>query len=245
MEFGIIGKYLGHSFSKQYFTEKFEKLKLNHQFHAFELTEIENFLQLLKQYQNLRGLSVTIPYKESIIPFLNEIDESARCIGAVNSVKVYTEQNQLKTKGFNTDFLGFKNSIKPMLNANDKKALILGTGGASKAVAYAFEKLGIEFVFVSRTESSNCWSYSSLKGRMKQFQIIVNTTPVGMYPNVDELLELPYEELDHQHLLYDLIYNPIETMFIKMGKKQSSRTKNGLEMLFLQAELSWNIWIEK
>lgn len=239
--FGLIGKFLSHSFSKKYFQEKFENEGLTqHSFELFEMPRIDGIRELVAQ-KKLLGFSVTIPYKESIIPFLDELSESCKAIGAVNSVKVVTENGKQRLIGYNTDYLAFKASISPLLRTLNTKALILGTGGASKAVSYAIEELNIPFDLVS-TSNKRLLSYDDLLGRIEQYLIIINTTPVGMYPKSNESLPFPFDEITENHLLYDLIYNPEETVFLKNGKKQSARIKSGLEMLYLQAKLSWEIW---
>lgn len=244
-EFGLIGKYLGHSFSKQYFDAKFEALKLSeHQFHLYEILAIEDFPKLIRQQTQLQGLSVTIPYKTAVIKYLDELDEHAAKIGAVNSIKIsLTEKGMPFLKGYNTDYLGFMDSLKPLLTTNDKSALILGTGGASKAVAHAFNLLGLPYESVSSSGQAK-FSYDSIQGKLKDFNLIVNCTPVGMYPKTDAILDFPFDELTSDHLLYDLIYNPELSSFLKQGKNVGARCKNGLEMLSLQANYSWSIWIK-
>ena len=243
-EFGLIGKYLGHSFSKQYFDQKFKDLKLDHYFHLFELKDISDFPDLISQHFQLKGLSVTIPYKTEVIQYLDELDEHAATIGAVNSIKItLSDKRKPFLKGYNTDYLGFMNSIKPLLNDNDKSALVLGTGGASKAIVYALELLGIHTELVSSSGKGK-FTYQSIQGKVNQFNVIVNCTPVGMYPEIEEILDFPFQELNAKHLLYDLIYNPEISSFLKQGKNVGARTKNGLEMLSLQANYSWSKWIE-
>jgi len=241
--FGLIGKSLGHSFSKSYFKEKFQKETSGHSYENFELASIAEFPKLLAQNPDLKGLNVTIPYKESVIPFLDELDPVAAEIGAVNTISIFNR----KTKGFNTDVIGFKNSLKPFLKHGMEKALILGTGGASKAVAYVLNNLGINCFFVSRDSSNlNTLAYEILNEEaMKQFKLIVNTTPLGTFPKVDEFPMLPYEYLTTDHLLYDLIYNPSQTVFLKRGEEKGATTLNGLSMLKSQAEASYQIWLSE
>lgn len=241
--FGLIGKSLGHSFSRSYFTDKFQKKGLNHSYENFELKSIDSFPELILQNADLKGLNVTIPYKEDIIGYLNELDPVAKDIGAVNTVTI----NQGRTKGYNTDVIGFKNSLKPFLKHGMEKALVLGTGGASKAVEFVLKNLGIDCFFASRSLSGkNVLSYDILNGEaMKQFRLIVNTTPLGTFPDTDEYPKIPYHYLTTDHLLYDLIYNPSETAFLKKGKKQGATTLNGLGMLKLQAEASYKIWLSE
>jgi len=241
--FGLVGKNIAYSFSRKYFSEKFKTLQLtSHSYVNFDLSSILDFKTILDGHQNeLSGLNVTIPYKEEVGAYLDEIDQEAQTIGAINTVKVFPSG---KTKGFNTDVYGFEKSIQPLLKETHKKALILGTGGASKAVAYAFSKMGISYVFVSRNPtSSDEISYESLSAsHMSQYTILVNCTPLGTSPNTDLCPDIPYNCIGASHLLYDLIYNPAETVFLSKGKAQGATVKNGLEMLELQAEKSWEIW---
>ena len=239
-QFGLIGYPLSHSFSKGYFSEKFQKESIfDCQYDIFPLEKIEDFVELCAQHKNIVGLNVTIPYKEKIIPFLDELDDEAKAIGAVNTIK-FTNGKMI---GYNTDCFGFEMSLKPLLKAHHNSALILGTGGASKAVEYVLKKLGISFQYVSRTKSSTSISYNDLNSFIIQHStLIINSTPIGMYPNVDIAPNIPYDAITNQHLLYDLIYNPAETQFLTKGKIRGAQTKNGLEMLYLQAERSWEIW---
>lgn len=242
IKFGIIGRNISYSFSRKYFLEKFKKLGLdNYQYSNFDIPEIEEFPFLLYHREDeFRGLNVTIPYKEAIIKYLDEVDPEAQKIGAVNTIKV-TDDNQLI--GYNTDVYGFQKSIEPLLKSHHKKALILGTGGASKAIAYVFAKLNIAYQFVSRHEVENMLAYEMLDAEiMDEYSIIVNCTPVGTHPNIESAPPIPYQYLSDKHLLYDLIYNPVETKFLLEGKKRGASIKNGLEMLELQAEKSWKIW---
>lgn len=236
---GLIGYPLSHSFSKKYFTEKFEQENIKGwQYELFPLERIEALPDLLKKHPSIVGLNVTIPYKEAVIPYLNEVDESA-AFGAVNTIKIEGK----KLIGFNTDVYGFEQSLRPMLKADHTQALILGTGGAAKAVANVLSGLGIEFKYVSRTPSDGQFSYQDIdKNTIKKHTLIVNTTPLGMHPKVDSCPDLPYQSLTPRHILYDLLYNPNVTTFLKKGKKQDTYIKNGLEMLYLQAEKAWTIW---
>lgn len=246
--YGLIGKSLVHSFSQKYFNEKFEKEKIeNTYYHLYPLNNIDEFNQLITDYSEVSGLNVTIPYKTSVIPFLDYIDDAAKEIGAVNTIRFDRENSRLKLHGYNTDYLGFWESIEPLLKNYPKKALILGTGGSSKAVSYALKQANIDHLFVSRNpEYENTISYQSLnKGILDQYQIIINTTPLGMYPNVEQFPDIPYQFLSPKHILYDLIYNPEHTQFLKFGKAQGSILKNGLEMLKIQADYSWKIWNNK
>lgn len=239
--FGLVGRTLRHSFSKEYFEKKFESLKLkDYRYENFEIESIERIQDVLKT-DNLKGFNVTIPYKELIIPFLDEIDPDAKAIGAVNCVKM----NNGRTKGFNTDYYGFKQSIKPFLEPKHERALILGTGGSSKAVAYALRSIGIEVYFVTREKKtlSNMFLYNELNEIiLRSFKLIVNTTPLGLYPSVAECPLIPYDFIEADHLCYDLIYNPDETLFLRKAKEKGAITINGLSMLQLQAEKSWEIW---
>ncbi|MEJ2585035.1 MAG: shikimate dehydrogenase [Robiginitalea sp.] len=238
--FGLIGKDISYSFSPGYFREKFRELGLEDcVYEIYDLPGIPAFPGLLERYQDLRGLNVTIPYKEVVIPYLDTLDKQAQEIGAVNTIRF--SENGLK--GYNTDLTGFRESLRPLLREADKAALILGTGGASKAVAYGLRQLDISFRFVSRRPGNGQLAYKDLNAEaLKQYQILVNCTPLGTYPAVAEAPSLPYNAVDSSHLLYDLIYNPAETTFLKRGRERGARTKNGLEMLQLQAEASWKIW---
>ncbi len=240
--YGLIGYPLGHSFSKKYFTDKFEKEEIEAKYELFELNKITEFPSLIEGH-TLSGLNVTIPYKEQVIPFLDSMDETAEKIGAVNAIQFIRKNGQLSLKGFNTDVVGFSESIKPLLKSNHKKALILGTGGASKAVAFALEQLGIELKFVSRNPKENQFSYDDLDEKVfLEFNVIINTTPLGTFPNIEEAPDIPYHCLTENHLMYDLVYNPAETSFLKKGKEQGAVIKNGEEMLIMQAEATWTLW---
>lgn len=238
--FGLIGYPLGHSFSQQYFNNKFKTESLNDcVFDLFPIENIDSFPELLHAHKDLKGLAVTIPYKQTIISFLTSIDEASSEIGAVNCIKISSQ----KIIGFNTDVIGFENSIKPILKPNHKKALILGTGGGSKAVQFVFKKLGIEFLLVSRSKNQQHIQYQDINELIcADYNIIVNATPVGMNPNNDKCPEIPYQLLNENHLLFDLIYNPAETLFLQKGREAGAQTKNGHEMLITQAEANWKIW---
>ena len=238
--YGLIGYPLGHSFSRKFFTEKFAKEGREAQYLNFEIPSIEEFPEIIKNNPTLRGLNVTIPYKQQVMQYLDEISEEAKAIGAVNVVKVSDEG----LIGYNSDVIGFVNSIRPLLKPRHKKALILGTGGASKAIHYGLtKKLGMETLFVSRSERDGMITYNDLTpDTLKEYEVIVNCSPVGMYPHVDECPALPYEFMNENHLLYDLVYNPLETLFMKKGAEQGATVKNGLEMLHLQAIASWKFW---
>ncbi len=239
-QYGLIGYPLSHSFSKGYFSEKFSKEKItDSNYEIYPIETIQYFEALCQSHPNFIGLNVTIPYKEQVIPFLDALDEEAKSIGAVNTIKF---ENGKKI-GYNSDCYGFERSIKPFLQTHHKEALILGTGGASKAVEYVLKKLGIQFQYVSRAKSERAISYNDLNEEIIQKStIIINTSPVGMYPNVTAAPPIPYEFIGEKHVLYDLVYNPEETLFLKNGKTKGAQVKNGLEMLYLQAERSWEIW---
>lgn len=241
--YGLIGYPLTHSFSKVFFNEKFEAENIPAEYRNFEITDVSQFREILVNYPALRGLNVTLPYKEAIIPFLDELDETAEEVGAVNVIRFIREKGKLMLKGYNSDVTGFSESISPLLTDEHNHALILGTGGASKAVEYALCKLGIDATLVSRTPSANQLGYKELTAEvMDRCRVIVNTTPLGMYPRVDACPDIPYERLTPSHLLYDLLYNPDETVFMKKGRRQGATVKNGLEMLLLQAFVAWDIW---
>lgn len=242
-KYGLIGYPLQHSFSKNYFNEKFENENIDAQYINFEIKTIDSLLEVLAQNPELKGLNVTIPYKEKVMSFLDSVSPEARAIGAVNVIRVENKGNGLKLKGYNSDVVGFTKSIEPMLKRFHKKALILGTGGASKAVSFGLKSLGLETVFVSRYERPNTIQYEQITADVvKEYNVIVNCTPCGMYPRLDECPKLPYEALDDKNLLYDLIYNPDQTLFMKKGEQQGATVKNGLEMLLLQAFENWRIW---
>lgn len=244
--YGLIGYPLGHSFSRKYFTEKFKTEDIDAEYLNFEIPEIELFTDILTQHPNLCGINVTIPYKERIIPFLDELDSKASKIGAVNVIKVIrsAESGKPHLIGYNSDMIGFQNSIAPLINKNiHHKALILGTGGASKAIIQALIDLGVECRYVSRTKSDSRFCYEELDEQiMSEYMVIVNTSPVGTYPNIEDAPAIPYHLLTNQHLLYDLVYNPDMTKFLQRGKDNGATVKNGAEMLQLQADASWLIW---
>lgn len=243
--YGLIGKTLEHSFSPIFFKEKFEKEGINDcSYQLYPLKNISEFNQLIGDFTELSGLNVTIPYKQEIIPFLNEIETNAKEIGAVNTVKFKRICNKLKLIGYNTDYLGFMDSIKPFLKKQHQSALVLGTGGSSKAITYALEKLNIKYTQVSRNPSkNNILSYDSLnEDLIYSNKIIINTTPLGMFPDNSGVPDIPYNAITKDHLLFDLIYNPKETVFLSKGKLKGAQISNGFEMLVNQAEYSWKIW---
>lgn len=238
--FGLIGYPLGHSFSKKYFTDKFKALGLSdHKYDLYELETIDLFTGLLKD-PNLVGINVTVPYKQAVKQYLDALDQSAEKVGAVNVIK----RTGNKLTGFNSDYFGFRTSLENFIPKNSvKNALILGTGGSSKAVRAVLADLNIQVVFVSRNAGDGVISYDQLTAEIvKEHQLIVNTTPLGMHPKVDNCPGIPYEALESTHFLFDLVYNPETTKFMQMGLDRGARVKNGLEMLHLQADKSWEIW---
>ncbi|ARV10505.1 shikimate dehydrogenase [Winogradskyella sp. PC-19] len=240
-KFGLIGKDIDYSFSRGYFAEKFKAENLPHEYVNFDLQNISEFEDIFKNSENIKGLNVTIPYKETVIPFLDKLNKRAKEIGAVNTIKI---SKKGKLIGHNTDFYGFKNSLKPHLQKHHKKALILGTGGASKAIAYALEQLKIEFHFVSRTKKEGVtFTYADLTDAIiNAHQILINCSPVGTFPDINTCPDIPYDGISEHHILYDLIYNPPQTKFLRLGESQNAITINGSKMLELQAEKSWEIW---
>ena len=245
-QLGLIGYPLSHSFSKRYFDEKFQKLNLpDFSFSVFSMENVNQFPVLINEHKNLIGLSVTIPHKETVIPFLDELDEVAKEIGAVNCIKKISNG---KLKGYNTDALGFKQSLRPFLDVNHTKALVFGTGGAAKAVAYVLKKQNIDVWFVTRKKNAdlpNSFTYEELNEEIvSACKLLVNTTPVGMHPNINECPPLPYQAITPQHLVYDLTYNPAETLFLKKAKEQGALISNGYNMLCFQADEAWRIWTE-
>lgn len=245
-KYGLIGYPLGHSFSKSYFNEKFENEGINAEYINFEIPTLDSLPEILASNPELKGLNVTIPYKEKVISYLDSISPEARSIGAVNVIRVDHKGNDTYLKGFNSDVIGFTKSIEPLLERFHKKALILGTGGASKAVNFGLKSLGLETVFVSRFERPGTIQYSQITPDIiQEYNVIVNCTPCGMYPHIDECPQLPYEAMTSKNILYDLLYNPDETLFMKKGAQHGATVKNGLEMLLLQAFASWEFWHNK
>lgn len=243
-KYGLIGYPLGHSFSVGYFNEKFKAENIDAEYVNFEIPSITDFKKVLEEYPNLCGLNVTIPYKEQVIPYLDELDKDALKIGAVNVIKIIRQpKGKIKLIGYNSDVIGFTQSIEPLLKPCHVKALVLGTGGASKAICQGLKSLGVEPVYVSRRKSADCLTYEELTPAiMAEHKVIVNCTPLGMFPKVDTCPDIPYDSLTPDHLLYDLIYNPNETLFMKKGLAHGAEVKNGLEMLLLQAFAGWKIW---
>lgn len=256
-EFGLIGFPITHSFSEKYFAEKFQREHISDaSYKLFPIDSIEKIPELISAHPNLVGLNVTIPYKEKVIPFLDELDETAKAVGAVNTIFISRLKSQISSlKGYNTDVHGFRQSIKPFLTSAHERALILGTGGASKAVEYVLKQIGVDCIFVSREKKNilpkgqagkTILTYDELNSYvMDSCKLIVNCSPVGTFPNVNEFPKLPYESIAKSHLLYDLIYNPAETEFLKKGKANGAEIMNGLDMLKMQAEKAWEIWNSK
>ncbi|MFI5148624.1 MAG: shikimate dehydrogenase family protein [Bacteroidia bacterium] len=258
--FGLIGYPLSHSFSKKYFTDKFETAGLKDcVYELYPLTDITGLKTLLNTAPELRGLNVTIPYKEIVIPYLDKLDETARIVGAVNTIRIHDKGTERILEGFNTDVYGFRQSIKPFLESHHERALVLGTGGASKAVAYVLKQIGVDVYFVTRNKEAafaeastvkaggnskeKMFTYSELNEHIiKHFPLIINTTPLGTYPNVNDAPDIPYSFLTPQHFLYDLTYNPSETKLMAEGKARGAQVLNGLSMLQQQAEKAWEIW---
>lgn len=250
-EYGLIGHPLGHSFSKKFFTDKFCREGIDASYTNFDIPDACMFMDIILERPNLVGVNCTIPHKESVMRILDGITPEAQEIGAVNVIKILrsrdhgtgTSKRDFKLIGHNSDIIGFKQSISPLLNASHRNALILGTGGAAKAVAVGLRQLGLTHTFVSRRPQEGHLTYEDINAeRIHDFQVIVNCTPVGMFPHTDEAPQLPYSSLTPQHILFDLIYNPEETLFLKKGKEKGATTKNGMEMLELQALASWEIW---
>lgn len=241
MRFGLLGRNISYSFSKGHFTEKFnDSVFEGYSYENFDIPHINHFTELIKNNPDIKGLNVTIPYKEAVLPFLDKLSKKAKDIGAVNTIK-FTKKGHLK--GYNTDYYGFKKSLEPLLQPHHTKALILGTGGAAKAVAYALDELGIVYTFVSRENKEKTIRYNLLNATIfENHTIVINCTPLGTSPNLDQFPDIPYEFFTEKHIAYDLIYNPAETVFLKKAKKRGATIKNGLEMLILQAEKAWKIW---
>ena len=241
--YGLLGYPLGHSFSRAFFTDKFAREGIAAEYLNFELPQIEQLdAEVLARYPRLRGFNVTIPYKQAVIPRLDSLTEEAAAIGAVNVVRVEPTEGGQRLVGTNSDWIGFTQSLRPLLQAEDREALVLGTGGASRAVVYSLERLGIRPHLVSRQARQGVLDYAALSPWMERCRLIVNCTPLGMFPHVDDCPPIPYEQITPAHLLYDLVYNPAETLFLRKGAERGARTKNGAEMLELQALAAWEFW---
>jgi len=245
--YGIIGKKLDHSFSPEYFQEKFRKFNLVAEYKKFELGNVEELHVLVQSQNDLIGLNVTIPFKERVLPQLDFLSPEAEVIGAVNTIKIIRDAGKIKMHGFNTDVIGFNDSLKPLISGRQNlKALILGTGGSAKSVAFVLQNLGIHYQLVSREPKEKELSYAALDNNiLADHLLIINTTPCGMFPDVDTVPDIPYHFLTEHHILFELIYNPSETLFMKAGKKKNAIVQNGLNMLHIQAEESWKIWQEE
>ena len=243
-KYGLIGYPLGHSFSKQFFTEKFAREGIDAVYENYEIADARQLLDIVRNEEQLRGLNCTIPHKQAILPLLDKVSGEAREIGAVNVIRIRRDETKKPIlEGFNSDVIGFTNSIKPLLTQNHHNALVLGTGGASRAICFALTKLGIRWTYVSRSRKPGMLCYEDITPEvMRNHEVVVNCSPCGMYPHVGEAPLLPYEAMDKRHLLYDLVYNPEVTEFMKRGAAQGATVKNGLEMLYLQAIASWEIW---
>lgn len=242
-KYGLIGFPLVHSFSISYFNEKFHNENIDAVYENYEIPSIGHLPEILETTPQLRGLNVTIPYKEQVISYLDSLSPEASEIGAVNVIKVEHKGKKVVLKGYNSDVVGFTRSIEPILEPCHKKALILGTGGASKAIEFGLKSLKIETLKVSRSKKEGMITYDDITPELiKEYNVIVNCTPCGMFPHTDECPKLPYEAMDKHTLLYDLIYNPDETLFMTKGKEHGATVKNGLEMLLLQAFVSWEMW---
>lgn len=246
-QYGLIGYPLGHSFSRSFFTKKFQEEKIDAEYLNFEIPEASTLLRIIQEHPHLKGVNVTLPHKVAVIPLLHELSPEAAAIGAVNVIRItHTPTGETYLKGFNSDVIGFTDSIRPLLKSYHRKALVLGTGGASKAICRGLENLGIEWTYVSRNSGPDRLTYSQLTPMiLKEYMVIVNCSPVGMYPKVDQCPSLPYECLTASHLLYDIVYNPTTTLFMKRGAEQGATVKNGIEMLERQAIASWEFWNAK
>lgn len=243
-KYGLIGYPLTHSFSKRFFTEKFERENVDATYENFEISNISLFPRIIEDNLDLIGLNVTIPYKEQIISFLDEMDEAANEVGAVNTLKIVREKEKVHIKGYNTDTRGFEASLKPLLKSHHTKALILGTGGASKAIKFVLKRLGIDFISASIEElKENEIRYGEIDEKMMvERLLIINATPLGTYPNLETFPAIPYEFITEKHLLFDLVYNPEVTKFMEKGIAKGANVKNGYEMLLQQALKSYEIW---
>jgi shikimate dehydrogenase len=242
-KYGLIGYPLGQSFSKKYFSNKFETENIDAEYLNFEIDNINKFSNIIDENKDIVGLNVTIPYKEKVIQFIDKLDAEAEKIGAINTIKVIHNGGEKTTIGYNTDAYGFEESLKPFLKQHHTKALVLGTGGASKAVIYTLKKLGIEYKLVSRKKTDNNLTYEDITNEiLLKHPLVINSTPLGMYPNIDDCPQLPYEAITNKHLFYDLIYNPKETVFLKKAKKYNATIVKGENMLIKQAEKAWTIW---
>lgn len=241
--YGLVGFPIGHSFSSKYFTEKFQTEKVDAEYHNFQMEDVQELSEVLASSNNIAGLNITIPHKTNIFSFLNEVDETAKAIGAVNVVKTSKTEDGYHLKGFNTDVIGFEKSLIPQLKPTHKKALVFGTGGASKAVIYVLKKLGIRYKYVSRTKSEGQFAYDDITSEIiSEYTLLINCTPLGMSPKQSMCPDIPYGSITENHYLFDLIYNPEQTIFLKKGAAKGAQIKNGLDMLHIQADAAWEIW---
>ena len=242
--YGIIGKKLIHSFSPSYFKDKFRDLNIDAEYIPFELSDIEDFPELIQSQSDLIGLNVTVPFKKSVVKYLDFLSPKAAATGAVNTIKIYRDGGKTKLYGYNTDVIGFRNSLETLVyGKKNLKALVLGTGGSASSVAFVLQNIGIQYQLVSREPGITELSYAALDANiLSDYLLIINTTPLGMLPDVESAPDIPYHFLTGHHILYDLIYNPSETVFLKKGKKKNATVQNGLKMLHIQAEESWKIW---
>ncbi|MBR5117972.1 MAG: shikimate dehydrogenase [Muribaculaceae bacterium] len=246
--YGLIGKSLTHSFSMDFFNQKFIAEEIDASYINFEIDDVSDLMSILSEYPNICGLNVTSPYKEQVIPYMDELDETAELVGAINVIKIIKNSNDrvLRMVGYNSDFIGFKNSLEPSLTPEMDRAMILGTGGACKAVSAVLESLGIAVSLVSRKKSAQTITYEELTKQMiHDHKLIINTTPLGTYPYTETYPLIPYRFITSGHLCYDLVYNPSETVFMKLSAEQGAKVKNGLEMLLLQAFESYRIWTDQ
>lgn len=244
--FGLIGFPLGHSFSVPYFAGKFSEEGIEAEYRNFPLEDIAGFEDLVRSHPDLVGLNVTVPFKEKIIPYLDALDRTSRIVRAVNTIFFCRKDGRLTLLGYNTDVLGFSRSLKEHLKPNHQQALVLGTGGSSKAVEFVLETLGISYQMVSRTGREGVLAYEDLDHKLiNGYPLIINTTPLGMHPQVDSCPEIPYEAVTSAHLMFDLVYNPEKTLFLSRGEQQGATIVNGHDMLVYQAEASWEIWNKK
>lgn len=241
--YGLIGYPLRHSFSIDYFNHKFHAEDINAEYVNFEIEDIGDLMEIIAEEPRLNGLNVTSPYKEQVLPYMNHLDESAEVVGAVNVIKFVRQDKGLELHGYNSDVMGFLRSVQPLINEERKQAMILGTGGAAKAVAHALRQLGVEVSFVSRQKTAHTIVYEEItKNMVHANKLIINATPLGKFPDVDKCPDFLYKFLTKEHLCYDLVYNPDETLFMKKSLQAGAQVKNGLEMLLLQAFESYSIW---
>ncbi len=243
--YGLIGKHLSHSFSPDYFNIKFGKLNIDAEYRLFEIDNVDEILNIINDYPDLRGLNVTIPYKRNVYGLMDELDESVHLTGSINTIKIKRKGKRTILKGYNTDIIGLEKTISPLIKDSSKvRALILGTGGSANSVAYVLRKLGVFFCYASRNPSKMLHlNYKHMdKYDILLNNLIINTTPLGMHPDTDASPDIPYEHISNRHIMYDLIYNPPETLFLKKGREQGAQTYNGQRMLEIQAEASWKIW---